>query len=26
VAQQRFLKDIEAWKEYVKIAKIEPQS
>jgi len=26
VAQQRFLKDIDAWKEYVKVAKIEPQS
>jgi tripartite-type tricarboxylate transporter receptor subunit TctC len=25
VAQQRLLKDIAAWKEYVKIAKIEPQ-
>jgi tripartite-type tricarboxylate transporter receptor subunit TctC len=26
VAQRRFLKDIDKWKEYVKLAKIEPQS
>lgn len=26
VAQKRFLKDIDAWIEYIKIAKIEPQS
>jgi tripartite-type tricarboxylate transporter receptor subunit TctC len=26
VAQARFLKDIDAWKDYIKLAKIEPQS